>query len=884
MLRVNINGRAHLCPPGSILSALRRFNIEVPALCDDPRIAPIGGCRLCLVSIANCERPVAACTAALADGMEVQTHSDEVESLRRTQLALLVRHYRQAEGDSNPFLHWVRHYGVESELAVDAVAPQVDDSNPCIHVDMSRCITCYRCVRICAEVAGRFVWRAWERGDRTEIRPHDRLPLVESDCVTCGACVDTCPSGALVDRTAQYDGLAMDEVRTVCPYCGTGCEIHARGVEGRLAGVRPVLESPVNRGHLCVKGRYGWDFVHAGDRVTQPMIRRGENWEPIAWPEAINHIASKFKQILDQHGPQAVGILGSSRGTNEENYVAQKFARVVLESNNVDCCARVCHAPTAAGMKVMLGTGAATNSFDDIEQACTFLLCGVNPRENHPIVGDRIFQATLRGANLIVIDPRRIELADHAALHLQVRPGTNVPLLNALAQVIVAEGLCDERAIPCIEDWDRFRQGLDDFTPEAVAALCGVDAELIRRAARLYATHKPSMAFHGLGLTEHVQGTEGVMCLVNLAVITGNLGLPGSGVNPLRGQNNVQGAAHMGCDPGILTGATPLAQRQVFETVWNSPVPTSPGLNLMQMMDAAGRGELKALWSIGYDIALTNPQAEETVKNLRSLELVIVQDLFLNETARVAGTVFLPACSSFEKDGTFMNSERRIQRVRRVIPPLGQSRSDWEILCEVARAMGKQDKFAFHSAEEIWLEIRRVWPAGAGITYARLEREGLQWPCPSEDHPGTPILHEQIFSGENRIKLRPISFRPSAEQTSDDFPFLLVTGRALYQFNASTMSARSTAGLFQPTDRLQISPIDAERMDIADGQMVTVTSRYGQVALAAAVGDRVRPGELFSTFQSTIGWVNNVTGPHRDRFVQTPEYKVCAVRIEPSVQ
>jgi formate dehydrogenase major subunit len=873
-----------LTAAGTILSALRSAGVRVPTLCDDPRLAPIGGCRLCLVTVNHNPHPVAACTAHVADGMEIATHTEPLEALRRTQLRLLARHYPCETLDrpaTNEFLHWVGEYGLTGELGTADVPQRIDDSHPCIHVDMSRCIECYRCVRICEEVAGRFVWRAWGRGDRTEIRPHDGLPLVESDCVSCGACVDTCPSGALIDQTARHQELPTAEVRTVCPYCGTGCEIHAQVRDGRLAGVRPVLDSPVNRGHLCVKGRYGWEFVHSGDRATQPMIRRGLGWEPVTWQEAIAFVAGKLAEILAQHGPQAVGMLGSSRATNEENYVTQKFSRVVLENNNVDCCARVCHAPTAAGMKILLGTGAATNSFEDIERARTILLCGVNPTENHPIVGDRIRQAAIRGTRLIVIDPRRIELAEHAAFHLQLRPGTNIPLLNAMAHVIVAEGHCDPSAVAHVEAWQKFRQFLGDFAPEQVAPLCGVEAEAIRQAARLYATHKPSMAFHGLGVTEHVQGTEGVMCLVNLAVITGNLGLAGTGVNPLRGQNNVQGAAHMGCDPGILTGSVPVAQRQIFETVWNTTVPTRPGLNLMQMMDAAGRGELRALWSIGYDVALTNPNAKETVRSLRSLELLVVQDLFLNETARVAGTVFLPACSSFEKDGTFMNSERRIQRVRKAVEPLGESRTDWEILCDVARAMGKGDNFAYRSAEQIWDEIRLVWGAGAGISYRRLQGLGLQWPCPSEDHPGTTILHREIFSGDNRIQLRAIDYRPSPEQTSDEFPLLLITGRALYQFNAGNMSGRSRSGLFQPADCLQISSRDAERLNISDGRKVRISSRYGQVELSAAICDRVLPGQLFTTFQSTGGWVNCVTGPHRDRFVQTPEYKLCAVRVEP---
>jgi len=887
MLQMTVNGRSHHSEPGqSILTALRGTANEVPALCADPRLMPIGGCRLCIVAIEGQSKPVAACTTQAAAGMAIHTHTPEIENLRRTQIRLLARDYpKQAfeHGRPNEFHRLIQTYGLEHELGGVALPQLVDDSHPCIHVDMSQCIHCFRCVRICEEVAGRFVWRAWDRGNRTEIRPADGTNLRDSDCVSCGACVDTCPSGALRDKRDLQVAAPTSEVRTVCAYCGTGCEIHVATRQGSVASVRPVLESPVNKGHLCVKGRYGWEFVDAADRIVTPMIRDGQEWKPASWNQAIKFVADRLRQIVDRSGPDAIGILGSARATNEENYIAQKFARVAIGTNNVDCCARVCHAPTAAGMKLMLGTGAATNSFDDVEFARTILVCGANPRENHPIVGDRIVQAALQGAQLIVIDPRRIELTRHAQLHLQPRPGTNIPLLNAMAQTIMEEGLFDPAAVNHMENWEAYRLFLADYSPERVADTCGVDAQLIRHAARLYATNKPAMCFHGLGVTEHVQGTEGVMCLVNLALITRNIGRPGAGVNPLRGQNNVQGSAHMGCDPGILTGSVALADnRERFEKAWGSSIPARPGLNLMKMIDATQQGQLKALWAVGYDVGLTNPNSESTLAALASLDLLIVQDLFLTETARLAGTVFLPACSSLEKDGTFMNSERRIQRVRQAIEPRGESRTDWEIMCQVAREMGVGKSFAFQSAEEIWNEIRSLWPAGAGITYQRLATGGLQWPCPTEDHPGTGILHTEIFTGDSRVKLREIRFSPTPEQVCDEYPFLLITGRALYQFNAGTMTNRSSTAQFQPEDRVQIAPHDARRLGIVEGQAVRLRSRYGEIAIKATVTDAVKRGELFATFQSADIFLNRLTSRHRDRFVQTPEYKVTAVSLEPA--
>ena len=899
-MKLRVNGRETDAPEDStLLQAARAAGVEMPTLCHDERIKPAGVCRLCLVQVRGLSHLAPACCTPAAAGMEVETHTPEIEETRRTLLQLLAEDYPPEAVEQWPekqFHRWLRHYGVASdqsrvtnpENAAERRSSFAirdskfrDGTHPYLAADFSKCIDCFRCVRICGEVQGQFVWHVTGPGHDASIVP-DGPTLLASSCVSCGACVDTCPTGALEDQSVIAHGSPTKWTRTTCPYCGVGCEMNVGTREGRIVQVKPVLDAPVSKGHLCVKGRYAFDFTHADDRMTEPMIREDNEWRKVEWSEAIQFVAENFRRIVEETGSDSIGVLGSARGTNEENYLAQKFARVVLGTNNVDCCARVCHAPTAAGMKQTLGTGAATNSFNDIEHAGAFLICGCNPTENHPIVGARIRQAVLRGAKLIVIDPREIELARHAVVHLQLRPGTNVPLLHALAHVIVTEGLTDEAALrDRVNDFEAFREFIAAWTPERAAAITGVSAELIRDAARLYATPKPAMCFHGLGMTEQVQGTEGVMCLVNLALLTGNFGRPGSGVNPLRGQNNVQGSAHMGCEPGNLTGFIPLDQgRDAFEAVWQAPVPHAPGLNLMQMIDAAGEGKLQALWAIGYDVALTNPNTGATKAALSKLDFVVVQDLFMNELAREFGHVFLPACSSFEKDGTFMNSERRVQRVRQALEPVGHSKPDWEIICAVARAMGFDDQFNFRSVEKIWNEVRAVWKAGAGISYQRIEHGGLQWPCPSEDHPGTTILHTESFPHGQRAPLKRVEFTATTETTTAEFPFLLTTGRTLYQFNAGTMTMRTPNAKLRKTDTLDIAPADARRLELGNADSVRVRSRHGEAVISLRLDPRVKPGELFATFHAAEVFLNHLTSPHRDRVVMTPEYKVVAVSVE----
>jgi formate dehydrogenase major subunit len=871
---VTIDGRVVAGEAGQ--RVLDLLDGALPALCHDPRVAPAGVCRLCLVEVRPLPKPVPACTTLVHDGMDIVTRTPALEAGRREILEMLAE--RLPVGGDDRVAAAMRAYGVAPRGTSDPSL--VDDSHPYIRVDMARCIDCFLCERICHELQGQDTWHAVERHGRLRLVPDTGVPLGQSSCVSCGACADACPSGAIADRVSARPERVT---RTTCPYCGVGCELEVGTRDDRIVQIRPALDAPVNKGHLCVKGRYAFAFVDAADRVTSPLLRDGERWREVSWDEAVGYVATRLAAIRDKAGPDAIGVLGSARATNEDNYVAQKLARTVIGTNNVDCCARVCHAPSAAALAAMFGTGAATSCYDDIERAATIVVLGANATESHPIVGDRIRQASRHGAHLIVIDPVRSELAESADLHLRPHLGTDIPLLHAIAATILDEGLADRGFIESrVRELDHLRARLRACTAERAAVTCGVDAAAIRSVARTIARTRPTLFFHGLGATEHVQGTETVMCIANLALLTGNVGVPGAGVNPLRGQNNVQGAAHMGCEPDHLTGYADIAEaRPRFERAWGAPIPEPHGRDLMAMIDAADRGELKALWAIGYDIQLTNPDANRTRRALSRLELVIVQDVFLSETAREHATVFLPATSSFEKDGTFMNAERRVQRVRAAIAPRGQARPDWQIVCDVARAMGHAAAFAFRAPREIWDEIRRVWPAGAGMSYERLERGGLQWPCPSQDHPGTPRLHGSSFARTKTAALHPAEYRPSPERCDAEYPLMLTTGRRLYQFNAGTMTGRTANNAFQRGDVVEISAADAARRRLEDGALVRLVSRHGEAVLPVSISNRVRDGELFATFHTREVFLNRLIGPVTDEITHTPEYKLTAVRIEP---
>jgi formate dehydrogenase major subunit len=886
MPQVVLNDRIVTLPDApSLADALRAVGVHLPTLCHDERLTPTGACRLCLVRINGAPRPVPACATPVTEGLRIDTSPPDLEAARRGTLQMLASSYPagavHADPDK-PFHQEIAAHGLDEDLAGPGNPAQIDRSHPLITVDMSRCIQCGRCVRICDELQGQFVWHVRDRGSAIHIEP-DGPDLLSSSCVSCGACVDTCPTGALEDATFDTLGAATAWTRTVCPYCGTGCELSVGTRDARIVSVKPARHSAVSKGHLCVKGRYAFEFVGAGDRITEPMIRETGGWRRVGWDEALAFAAAGLRRAIDRGGPGAVGVLASARQTNEENYLTQKFARIVAGTNNIDCCARVCHAPSATALKDMLGSGLSTNSFDDLEHAGAILVYGANATENHPVVGARIKQAAKRrGTKLIVIDPRQIELARLADCHLAVRPGANIPLLNAMAHVIVAEHLVDRAFVDeRVAGYDAFAEFVKHWPPERVADVCGVEADAIRTAARLYATTRPAMIVNGLGLTEHVQGTEGVSALINLALLTGNIGKPGAGINALRGQNNVQGAAHMGCEPSLLPGGASLeTTRDQFERLWGAAIPRQRGLSALEMIDAARAGRVKALWVIGYNVLLTHANARDTARAFAAMDFVVIQDLFITETARQFGSVFLPACSSFEKDGTFMNAERRIQRVRHALQPVGGSKPDWAIICDLARAMGHPRGFGFTSPEEVWNEVRNGCEGARGMTYERLDGAGLQWPCPSESHPGTPILHVDSFASGARAPLRRVEYRPTPEQTTPRYPFVLTTGRSLYAFNAGTMTGRSRTSKLRPSDVLEMASVDAEAADVHDGDLVRLVSRHGAATLPIRVTPTVRRGELFATFHMANTCLNAVTSSQRDRAVGTPEYKVTAVRIE----
>jgi len=863
---------------GSLLETTRAAGVELDAFCNDDRLSRGGHCRACLVEVDG--RWVAACTTPARDGMVVRTGGERLEEYRRDLGELMLSESRPAGTVGATLARWgargerYARPGTAAEAGREGgAAPARDHSHPYLQLDLSRCILCRRCVRACEEIQGQFVYAVEGRGAASRLA-WGGGPFAESPCVSCGACVTTCPTGAIsdVDRErASGTPQTGRTVRTTCSYCGVGCQLDVRATADAILRIDGVIEAAANRGHLCVKGRYAHGFARHPDRLTRPLARRNGTLVEVSWDEAIGLIARELGRLAG-----SIAGLSSSRCTNEENYLFQKWLRAGLGTNDVDCCARVCHAPSAAGMRAAFGTGAATNRLADIEGADLVMVVGANVTEAHPVTGARIRQAALRGARLVVVDPRRTELAAMADVHLQLRPGANVPLFNALACVLVEEGLVDRRFVAeRVAGWEDYEPFIRAHTPERWESATGVPAHRVREAARFYGRAARPFMVHGLGVTEHYQGSESVMLLCNLALLAGAVGRPGVGINPLRGQNNVQGSADMGCQPDLLTGYAPVDDpraRARFESAWGRPLPAAPGRRLPEMLDAARAGAIRGLFILGEDIVQTDPDSGRTRAALAALELLVVQELFLSETARLAHVV-LPGASFLEKEGTFTNGERRIQRVRRVLDPPGEARADWEILSALMIATGCPQPA--RSPAEVMEEIASVAPAFAGVSYARLEGDGLQWPVPDAEHPGTAVLHTDGFPG-GRGRLARVEYEPSPGLGPG---LTLVTGRVLAHYNAGTMTRRTPNLVLAPADALEIHPADAVARGIGDGDRVAVVSARGEARAVARVTERVAPGVLFLSFHFPETEANAVTGDVRDRLTGCPEYKVTSVEV-----
>ncbi|MEY4691210.1 MAG: hypothetical protein RIT19_1535 [Verrucomicrobiota bacterium] len=898
LITLQIDGMPVTVPAGtSVMRAAFDAGVRVPKLCATDHLEAFGSCRLCLVEIEGRRGFPASCTTPVEAGMKVTTQSDKLARLRRNTMELYISDHPldcltcSANGNCElqdmagvVGLRDVR-YGTEGE---NHLVGTKDTSNPYFSFDPTKCIVCSRCVRACEEVQGTFALTVEGRGFQSKIAPGP-TDFLDSECVSCGACVQACPTATLMEKSIAELGQPDHAVVTTCAYCGVGCSFRAEMKGSQVVRMVPNKNGQANHGHSCVKGRFAWGYATHPDRIKHPMIRAKitDPWRVVSWDEAIGHAASEFRRIQEKHGRGSIGGITSSRCTNEETYLVQKLVRAAFGNNNVDTCARVCHSPTGYGLKTTLGESAGTQNFDSVDSSDVVMVIGANPTDAHPVFASRMKRRLRQGARLIVVDPRRIDLVRQphieADFHLALRPGTNVAVLNAMAHVIVSEGLskddyvrqrCD---LPEFEKWRRFILQ-DKNSPDAVEEATGVPAERIRGAARLYATGGNAAIYYGLGVTEHSQGSTTVMAIANLAMLTGNVGRPGVGVNPLRGQNNVQGSCDMGSFPHELPGYRHVSDptvRELFSTTWGVPIDHEPGLRIPNMFDAAIDGSFKGLYVQGEDIAQSDPDTRHVAHALESLECLVVQDIFLNETAKFAH-VLLPGSSFLEKDGTFTNAERRISRVRKVMPPLA-GYADWQVTVELAKALGYPMHYGHPS--QIMDEIAALTPTFAGVSYERLERLGsIQWPCNANAPEGTPVMHVDAFvRGRGRFVVT--EYVPTPERTSRKFPLILTTGRILSQYNVGAQTRRTHNGAWHDADRLDIHPHDAENRGIRDGDWVAIRSRAGETALRARITERMQPGIVYTTFHHPGSGANVVTTDNSDWATNCPEYKVTAVEV-----
>jgi len=925
---LTVDGFEVTVPEGtSVMRAAALAGIQVPKLCATDSVEAFGSCRLCVVEIEGRRGTPASCTTPVAAGMVVRTQSEKVRRVRKGVMELYISDHPldcltcSANGDCElqdmagmVGLRDVRyeagqnHYdpsgrgglaqgdararGPQGDLGNPLFIPR-DDSNPYFSYDPQKCIVCSRCVRACEEVQGTFALTIEGRGFDSRVSAGMAGDdFLASDCVSCGACVQACPTATLQEKSIAELGTPTRSVITTCAYCGVGCSFKAELNGDRLVRMTPYRHGKANRGHSCVKGRFAYGYASHQDRILKPMIRDSieQPWREVGWDEALSFAAGRLRGIQEAYGRKSIGVITSSRCTNEETYLVQKLARAVFGNNNTDTCARVCHSPTGYGLGQTFGTSAGTQDFDSVEQTDVAIIIGANPTDGHPVFASRLKKRVRQGAKLIIIDPRRIDMVKSphidAAHHLPLKPGTNVAVVTALAHVIVTEGLHDEAFIRERCDWDEFQDyaefiGDPRHSPEATALLTGVNAQQLRAAARLYATGGNGAIYYGLGVTEHSQGSTTVMGIANLAMLTGNIGRAGVGVNPLRGQNNVQGSCDMGSFPHELPGYRHVKHadvRAVFEKAWGVEIDAEPGLRIPNMLDAAVEGSFRGLYCQGEDILQSDPDTHHVAAALAAMDCVIVHDLFLNETANYAH-VFLPGSSFLEKDGTFTNAERRINRVRKVIAPKN-GYADWEVTQLLANAMGAS--WTYTHPAQIMAEIAATTPSFAGVTYELLEEQGsVQWPC-NEQHPlGTPTMHVDGFV-RGRGKFIVTEYVATDEKTGPRFPLLLTTGRILSQYNVGAQTRRTANVVWHDEDVLEIHPHDAEVRGVKDGDWVKLASRAGETTLRAELTDRVSPGVVYTTFHHPVTQANVITTDFSDWATNCPEYKVTAVQVSPS--
>ena len=895
---LTIDGRQVSVPEGtSVMAAAASIAAPIPKLCATDSLEAFGSCRLCLVEIEGRRGTPASCTTPAENGMVVRTQTPRLAKLRRGVMELYISDHPldcltcSANGDCElqtqagvVGLREVR-YGYDG--ANHTKAP-TDASNPYFTFESSKCIVCSRCVRACEEVQGTFALTVLGRGFGSKISPGG-VDFMSSECVSCGACVQACPTATLNEKSQIEKGKAERSVVTTCAYCGVGCSFNAEVKGQEVVRMVPQKAGKANEGHSCVKGRFAYGYATHKDRIVKPMIRAKitDPWREVSWDEAVAYAASEFKRIQAEYGRDSLGAISSSRCTSEEVFLIQKLVRAGFGNNNIDTCARVCHSPTGYGLSQTFGTSAGTQDFKSVDESDVMLVIGANPTDAHPVFASRMKKRLRAGAKLIVVDPRRIDLVKtpHVAAqhHLALRPGTNVAVVNALAHVVVTEGLVNEAFVreradaANFESWARFIAD-ERHSPEAMEVFTGVPAAEVRAAARLYATGGRAAIFYGLGVTEHSQGSTMVMAMANLAMATGNIGRAGVGVNPLRGQNNVQGSCDMGSFPHEFSGYRHVsddATREMFEKLWGVSLSSAPGLRIPNMMDEAVDGAFKGLYIQGEDIAQSDPDTKHITAGLRAMECVVIQDLFLNETARYAH-VFLPGASFLEKDGTFINAERRISRVRKAMEPLS-GKADWEATISFAEALGVPMHYKHPS--EIMDEVAALTPTFAGVSYERLDELGsVQWPCNENAPEGTPIMHvERFVRGKGQFMMT--EYVPTEERAGPLFPLLLTTGRILSQYNVGAQTRRTENSRWHEQDVLEIHPFDAEQRGVRDGELVALQSRIGEVSLVAKISERMQPGIVYTTFHHPNSGANVVTTDNSDWATNCPEYKVTAVQI-----